>query len=140
MIPSRLAKYVFDKLRQSSGGLKIDSSWINVGTSGASGKFLSRFSHGDSTPKLLSLPITGLIHRVLIGIEIPFDTPSTLSIGTVGNPSLLMTIGQNLPAETGQFESSPNENLVNQQIILAIAPGLGISQGSGFVIVEYSVP
>ena len=32
MIPLRLAKFVIDKLRQPSGGLKIDSSWIDTTT------------------------------------------------------------------------------------------------------------
>ena len=32
MIPLRLAKFVIDKLRQSSGGLKIDSSWLETTT------------------------------------------------------------------------------------------------------------
>ena len=104
-------------------------------------EFITRFSYGDSTPKLLNIPITGLVDRVVIGIDIPFNTPSTLSIGTSSNPSLLMSVGQNLPTEIGQFESNPSANLVNQQIILTITnPDPGISQGSGFVIVEYSVP
>lgn len=106
----------------------------------SAGEFLVRFSYGDSTPKLLNLPVTGLVDRILLGIETPFNAPSTLSIGTTANPSLLMAVDQNLPTEVGQFESSPSANLVNQQIILTITPGLGISQGSGFVIVEYSVP
>ena len=104
------------------------------------GEFIVRFSFGDSTPKLLSVPITGLVDRVLIGIDTPFNVPSTLSIGTAANPSLLMAIGQNAPTEVGQFESNPSVDLINKQLILTITPGSGISQGSGFVVVEYSIP
>ena len=104
------------------------------------GEFIVRFGYGDSTPKILNVPITGLVDRVLIGIDVPFNVPSTLSIGTNANPSLLMSIGQNAPTEVGQFESTPSVELINQHIILTIAPGSGISQGSGFVIVEYSIP
>ena len=104
------------------------------------GEFISRFSYGDSTPKMLNMPITGLVDRVLVGIEIPFNVPSTLSIGTTINPSLLMAVGQNAPTEVGQFESNPSVDLINKQIILTITPGLGVSQGSGFVVVEYSIP
>lgn len=104
------------------------------------GEFIVRFGYGDSTPKILNVPITGLVDRVLIGIDVPFNVPSTLSIGTTANPSLLMAIGQNAPTEVGQFESTPSVELINQHIILTIAPGSGISQGSGFVIIEYSIP
>lgn len=104
------------------------------------GEFIARFSYGDSTPKLLNIPITGLVDRVLIGIDVPFNSPSTLSIGTTANPSLLMSASQNAPTEVGQFESNPSVELINKQLILTITPGIGISQGSGFVVVEYSIP
>ena len=117
---------------------------VNRGERGDSGKsggeFITRFSYGDSTPKLLNTPITGLVDRVLLGIKTPFNVPSTLSIGITNDPSLLQSAGQNLPTEVGQFETSPSVDLTNQQIILTITPGSGISQGSGFVIVEYSTP
>ena len=102
------------------------------------GEFIVRFSYGDSTPKLLNVPITGLVDRVLIGIDVPFNVPSTLSIGTTANPSSLMAVGQNAPTEVGQFESNPSVELINQNAILTITPGPGNSQGSGFVIIEYS--
>ena len=112
----------------------------SVGSITGGGEFIARFSYGDSTPKILNIPITGLVDRVLIGIEVPFNVPSTLSIGTTASPSLLMAIGQNAPTEVGQFESNPSVALTSQHVILTITPGAGISQGSGFVIVEYSVP
>lgn len=104
------------------------------------GEFIARFSYGDSTPKILNIPITGLVDRVLLGIEVPFNAPSTLSIGTNDNASLLMSVGQNAPTEVGQFESNPSISLINKHVILTITPGPGISQGSGFVIIEYSIP
>lgn len=51
---------------------------VGGGGGGGSGEFIAWFSYGDSTPKLLNAPITGLVDRVLVGIEIPFNAPSTL--------------------------------------------------------------
>lgn|GEM_PF-3561095 len=94
------------------------------------------FSWGDATPKLIGV-VQGFIKRASIIIVTPFNSPSVLTLGDDLNLQRLITTGANNPLAIAEYETSPIVNYVSAtEIKLAIALGMGNTQGSGFVILE----
>jgi len=100
-----------------------------------------QFAYGDASPRVaVTLPFACEIVSVLFQIDQTFDgVGAALSLGTAGNPELLMPINGNYPSEIGQYESSPAAELtISTDIIITITPGAGATQGSGEIIFNVS--
>lgn len=101
------------------------------------GSFDVAFSYGDASPVLIGV-LNGVVISASVVIQTPFNgVLPTLSIGTLTQPSLIMTSAGVFPDELGRFESNPGVT-VNDSLYLYITPGLGASQGSGVVYLEVS--
>ena len=95
------------------------------------------FSFGDATPKVLGSFGPGLLDRVSIVIETAFNATSGLSIGTAAQPALYFPATMNDPLAIGEYEVSPDVFLASAtEFVLAITAGVGITQGSGHVIIQ----
>lgn len=98
------------------------------------------FSYGDASPKLIGSAVKGLIVRASIAITEAFDTPSTLQLGTLQNPSLLINNQQNLAMAIGEYQQRPMITLsVFTQFVLSISLGAGNTKGKGFVFIDYTI-
>ena len=95
------------------------------------------FSFGDASPKLI-YQIQGVVYSAAIAIIVPFNgAASTLKIGDATVNDRLLSADQNDPSTGGEYETNPCFNYSSlTQLYLTIAPGSGITQGSGFVILE----
>jgi len=97
------------------------------------------FSFGDATPANLFSAVAGkLIERITLYIETTFDGESpSLTIGDESDPALLMSTLENNPLEEAAYQVTPNLSYeTDTQVLLFISPGVGVSQGSGLVVVE----
>jgi hypothetical protein len=99
------------------------------------GGFVIPFSFGDASPKIIQEAFIGKITEVSLVIEVPFNgTGSTISIGTVALPELLLPIDYNSPNLAADFVRYPIQSfLVPTNIVMVINPGGGTTQGSGYV-------
>lgn len=101
------------------------------------GSFDINFNFGDASPALIGA-LNGVVISASIVIQTSFNGVSpALSIGTLSQPSLIMSSGGVFPEEVGRYESNPGV-AVNDSLYLYITPGLGASQGSGVVYLEVS--
>lgn len=105
--------------------------------SGGGGAVCIPFAFGDATPKLLAQVGPGLLDRIAIVITTAFNAPSGLAVGIPGQPNLYMTTAMSDPSAVGEYEATPDVFLsAPTSLILTISPGVGITQGRGYVIIQ----
>lgn len=102
------------------------------------GAISMNFSFGDASPILIGdFPPGERIDVARIDILTPFNgAGSSLSIGTMANPGLLMPVDLNDPFLVASFELSPMTASDGSSIYLFITPGNGVSAGSGHVLIR----
>lgn len=119
------------------------SEWVNAGGSATSGGVrviryaVTNAASQDSASKI---PANAIILRARLNVSVPYSGGTTISIGRVGSLALLQATTDNRPTVADIYEVPQEtawggaENAVRTTI--AGAP----AAGSGFVLVEYSVP
>lgn len=99
------------------------------------------FAFNSSSPLLiLAIPAGARIISTQIQITTAFDdAAASLTVGDSGNTSRLMTASQNIPNETGEYEShTPNQYVPITNVNLYISPGAS-TMGAGVVVIEYNL-
>lgn len=97
------------------------------------------FSFGDASPVVLyTLPQASYVGNVTLDIQTPFNgVGAVLSVGVGGDLQALLPLGHNDPSQALQYETSPGVFLPGgTQLLLAITPGTGATQGSGAVVID----
>ena len=112
-----------------------------MGPAGPSGAYEVEipFSYGDASPTPVYIAVADkLIYRTKINIKTPFNgTPSTLEVGDSIVPGRLMSSAQNDPMEVAGYETTPNHYYTsNTSLLFTITLGVGVTQGSGLLIIE----
>lgn len=98
------------------------------------------FDFGDASPAILfSTAVDVIIKAITLVVSVPFNgAPSSVSIGTDVSPELLIEDEIIDLSVTAGYEAFPNETITaGTQIKAFITPGLGITQGSCIVFIEY---
>lgn len=102
-----------------------------------SGWISKRFDWGDATPKLVATIAAGrTVLRAVVYLIEGFDgSGSSLSLGTVGDPSELLSAGD--VSSVGSVSSTPSvEYAADTPIYLTISLGTGNTKGSGYVSIQ----
>jgi len=97
------------------------------------------FSYGDATPKLLYTALAAcVIDLSQIIIRNAFNgVGASLSIGTAGDNSAVMSVSTNDPAMVQTFEASPDLIMaIGDALYLYITPGAGATVGNGQVLLS----
>lgn len=94
----------------------------------------------DSASPLLLLAIAagGAVNRCQVCITTPFDDPtSTLEVGTLFSPALVLAAGEIDPTDAGgQYATDTVTVFASaESLVLTISPGAS-TQGAGFVLVK----
>jgi len=110
-----------------------------TGADGAGGGGIApiNFSYGDASPKIMhTLPNDGTVIDCSILVDTIFNgLSSSLTLGIAGTPALFIPASNSDPTTVGQYDAHPNIFLTaGTQIVLAIVPGGGASQGTGRVL------
>lgn len=125
--------YVIEVFRGEKGDQGIP------GTSASGGGVRVNFGFGDASPAQVLTAIAGPIYRAEIIITTPFNgTQSSLRLGTLADPGLLMLANQNDPSAVGGYEVYPAIAQFGSPtpIYLTILLGTGVTQGAGIVVIE----
>lgn len=105
------------------------------------GRAIVSFSYGDATPKIIySISAGKTVLKAQITITQPFNGDSSvLRLGDGINPERLITALQNNSAIAGSYTTNPVYTYTaSTDILLAILPGVGCTQGSGLILLEFS--
>lgn len=98
------------------------------------------FAFGDASPAVVL--VLGNddqeITSVSLQVEEAFDgVGAAIALGVAGQPSLLMTAGDNDPGTEATYEVNPRIELAGgTQLVLTITPGSGASQGRGQFVIQ----
>lgn len=114
------------------------------GLDGAVGGTISpiNFAYGDASPRVI---IPALVGKIILSVNINVATPfngvgAVLSIGTLSNPSLLVSSTQLDLSMATEFEISPNYVFgISTDIYLTLSPGAGGTQGVGWLVFAFAV-
>jgi hypothetical protein len=99
------------------------------------------FAFNSASPLLiLAIPAGARIISTSVQITTAFDdAAATLTVGDSGDTDRLMTIDQNVPNETGEYESSaPHQYGAITDINLYISAGTS-TMGAGVVVIVYNL-
>ncbi|MEO5348888.1 MAG: hypothetical protein H7836_04505 [Magnetococcus sp. YQC-3] len=99
------------------------------------------FGYNDASPKLVfPIPAGARIVFAQIQITTPFnDASATLTIGDSGDVSRLMSSSQNIPSESGEYESHTGYQYGSTtNVNLTINKGAS-TQGAGVVVIAYNL-
>lgn len=105
----------------------------------SSGQIKVPFAWGDSTPKLVAtVPANTTVFTSIISITETFNgVGSGLRLGDAGNLTRFLDIPFQGLLEGYETESNVTFTYTQStQLLLSITPGIGASQGKGFVIIE----
>ncbi|MBD1995297.1 hypothetical protein H6G00_01460 [Leptolyngbya sp. FACHB-541] len=97
------------------------------------------FSYGDASPKTIYVAGAGqTIVTANVIIQVPFNGLNcALELGDAEMSDRLMRSDQVVPEFPAEYETNPGYTYSQSTpILLSIYPGLGCSQGSGFVLIE----
>lgn len=97
------------------------------------------FAFGDATPKPVYLAQAGqTIFTATIVLQVPFNgIGAALQLGDGGMGDRLMHSDQNDPSYAAEYEANPGYTYAAEtEILLAITPGEGCTQGSGYILLE----
>lgn len=109
-----------------------------VGPAGPLGtESLQYFSFGDASPAVVRVVTTPImVLQVNFVITTPFNgAGATLSLGVAGQPQLLVASNQIDAAFATEYETNPNVAIATN-ILLAITPGAGCTQGAGWIVLN----
>lgn len=97
------------------------------------------FDYLDPTPKQIHLA-TGTVFTAQIALLSPFDgdTPTVLNLGDSESPDRLIANARFQPNQAIEYETNPGYTYYTPtQLILSIALGANVSQGSGYILLEF---
>lgn len=98
------------------------------------------FEWNNATVRLIgTIPAGRVAARVRIILTTAFADPtSTVTVGTLADPDLLLEAGDSALYLGGEFEKATQELFASSTgLYLTIAAGGGESAGAGFVVIEY---
>jgi hypothetical protein len=100
------------------------------------------FNFSTASPiNAIALSANVRVLTVAMKIITPFDNPGAeIKVGFPGDDDGYMTFDQNVPQETGEYETNPFRYLASaENVILTINPA-GSTQGEGLLIIEVDKP
>lgn len=99
------------------------------------------FTYNDASPKLIfPIPAGARIVFTQIQITTAFDDPAaTLTLGDAGDTDRLMTADQNVPSETGEYESHVGYQYASITNVNLIVNKGTSTQGAGVVVIAYNL-
>jgi len=97
------------------------------------------FAWGDATPAAIGIMPPGLVTRVELVIETPFDgSGPSLRVGRSGALEELLAAAQVDPAAAGIYETSPGVRYASATpLLLSIVPGAAAAAGNGLVVITF---
>jgi hypothetical protein len=116
-----------------------DTIYAPIGGGGADTVLEVPFSWGDASPKLIGLPVQGLIVSATIAITEAFDGPVELRLGTDATPDLLVPHYPGIAELAESYHFQPNTRFATpQQILLSLVRDPAVTTGQGCVLIDYS--
>lgn len=111
------------------------------GTGGGAGGTVAPipFYFGDARRAVFAAPSDGLLSYARLSIDTAFDgAPSRIKVGTQSAAEAVLPASYNDPAAVGDYETNPDVQLAaGEQVFLAITPGVGVTQGQGFLLLAF---
>ena len=116
-------------------------SWKLIAGGTATGNLVQvtqPFTFSDGVLPLQSVLAGDQISRVCVIIQTPFNDPlASITVGTTGNPSLLMSAGDNFPAFSNQYNTS-EVTIFSLPDTMQLTINAGTStQGSGILLYHF---
>lgn len=100
------------------------------------------FSFSDSSP-INAIQLEAGVRVLTVGIKIitPFNDPlSEIIVGYTGNLNAYMGVDQNVPSETGEYESNPYRTTPSSEYVILSIDKKTSTQGEGVLVVEIDKP
>ena len=100
------------------------------------------FSFSDLSP-INAIQLEAGVRVITVGVKIttPFDDAlSEISVGFAGTADGYMNIDQNVPNETGEYETNPFRTLALSEYVILTIDKKTSTQGAGLLIVEIDKP
>jgi hypothetical protein len=95
------------------------------------------FSYGDASPVIVANNFVGFVDSVEIIIDVPFDVPGNLIVGDALVANRLLASNQVDTTYKATYESNAAYRYTTgANILLTITPGIGTTQGSGYVVLN----
>jgi hypothetical protein len=86
---------------------------------------------------LVTVPALATVTKARLHIVDPFDVPTTISIGDVGDAARIMGAADNNPLEAGIYEVSADYEYADLTALLLTIDAFGATAGQARVILEY---
>lgn len=98
------------------------------------------FSYGDAPSAVWAPSVPGLLNYARLSIDTVFDgVGPTIKVGTFAAPQSVLPAAYNDPTQIGDYENTPDVPLAaGQPVYLAITPGSAATQGSGFLLIQFT--
>lgn len=89
---------------------------------------------------ITNIPANAIVRRAYVEIDVLYSPGTAMQVGQTGSPNLLMSSSDIYPTVSGAYEAIQDTpwGITSLPVLLTVSGSPSV--GSGFVVVEYSIP